>query len=107
MLCSSRLIPILTLLAGGLASWAGTSGRFDSLLQADAKSTTCSGSANSTCPLAGDCCNNTGKGGASRSSLRTTRRYPRRPRRPARSRTSSSSWATTSACGTSAPTTAA
>ena len=43
---------------------AGASGRFDSLLQADAKSTTCSGSANSTCPLAGDCCNNTGKGAA-------------------------------------------
>jgi len=63
MCWSSRPIPILTLLVGGLTGWAAASGRFESLLNADIKSAACSVESPS-CPLAGDCCKETSKAAA-------------------------------------------
>lgn len=52
MLRSSRLVPVLTLLVGGLGGWAAASGQFDSLLRAEPRPT----EQPAACPAAGGCC---------------------------------------------------
>src|SRR5262245_54506916 len=60
---SSRLVPLFTLLVGGLGGWAAASGQFDSLLRAESQSFQ-QPAAQPACETAGTCCD-----GADRAAL--------------------------------------
>src|SRR4051812_8262156 len=54
MFLKSRLVPLLTLLVGGLGGWAAASGQFDSLLRAESRSVR-QPTEPATCPADGCC----------------------------------------------------
>src|SRR5262245_39636610 len=60
MLRSSRLVPLLTLVVGGLGGWAAASGRLDSMLRAESRLTEPSAPA-VACSTAGGCCDSADK----------------------------------------------
>ena len=54
---SSRLVPLLTLVVGGLGGWAAASGRLDSVLRADPPAA----DQPAACPVNGGCCDGAGR----------------------------------------------